>query len=400
MAEDSGSGAATEPPTQISATVPNSDSSLSAVSSPSEPENRAELLTKARAFLHQPQIQREDAHSKRRFLAEKGLSDAEIEDLMQPLTSSGAGAGSLSAAKKLPATPTIESAVLLLGLVRLFSLIAGGSAALTFIYYNIARTSTPNHSNIQCARLIKSHQLSLIQKLNVSLAALKKAQSEAAAVLPKPEPHKEPSAFAACTSIDAVLEQAKKQNIEISAVSEISLLRCTISDFRKGSESRNPRTEEVFQVLEGKIPWLVSQEGAPFEQRLWEILSTCPLFVPNTSPLPDSAPSADGQDIYWGYAPSVPPPPTALVQSLSALSASIPKPSAEKHSPFQHALQSMTDFTGYISSQMYAPYLGARFGPGASMSPAEEDVRKEIRALKGLVLNRRTFLPTASMRAQ
>jgi hypothetical protein len=62
-----------------------------------------------------------------------------------------------------------------------------------------------------------------------------------------------------------VLEQAKKQNIEISAVSEISLLRCTISDFRKGSESRNPRTEEVFQVLEGKIPWLVSQEGAPFE---------------------------------------------------------------------------------------------------------------------------------------
>jgi hypothetical protein len=85
MAEDSGSGAATEPPTQISATVPNSDSSLSAVSSPSEPENRAELLTKARAFLHQPQIQREDAHSKRRFLAEKGLSDAEIEDLMREL---------------------------------------------------------------------------------------------------------------------------------------------------------------------------------------------------------------------------------------------------------------------------------------------------------------------------
>jgi hypothetical protein len=51
----------------------------------------------------------------------------------------------------------------------------------------------------------------------------------------------------------------------------------------------------------------------------------------------------------------------------------------------------MTDFTGYISSQMYAPYLGARFGPGASMSPAEEDVRKEIRALKGLVLNRSIF---------
>jgi hypothetical protein len=50
----------------------------------------------------------------------------------------------------------------------------------------------------------------------------------------------------------------------------------------------------------------------------------------------------------------------------------------------------MTDFTGYISTQMYVPYvsLGSRYGASSAMDPAEEEVRKEIRALKGLVLNR------------
>jgi hypothetical protein len=258
---------------------------------------------------------------------------------------------------------------------------------------------------------LRAHQLSLIRKLNTSLTALKDSQADVAAVLPTPEPHKEPTVFAACLSIDAVLEEAKKQAVEISGISAISLLRCAISDFRKGSESRNPRTEEVFQALEGKIPWLVSDEGASFEVRtpfvflsmviillmqhlLWDTLSTCPLFVPDLSPSPDAtaaAPPTGDQDIlYWRYAAPEPRPPTALMQSLTSLSSSIPTPSAEKHSTLQHALQAMTEFTGYVSSQMYAPYMLSmnRFAPGGHLSPAEEDVRKEIRALKGLVLNR------------
>ncbi|KAJ6539622.1 hypothetical protein B0H19DRAFT_1179855 [Mycena capillaripes] len=389
MAEENSSGAGS-----TSSETPSPNEVVS-VSPPPEPENRVELLNKARAFLHQPQIQREDVLSKRRFLAEKGLNEAEIEGLMRELPPQIP----LVPPRSYPQPAPSNLPVLLLGLARLFSWIAGGSAALAFIYYRIL---LPRITASSMARgSLKSHQLSLIRKLNASLAALRESQSEAAAVLPKPEPHKEPPAFAACLSIDALLERAKTQNIEISGVSEISLLRCAISDFRKGSDSRNPRTEEVFQVLEGKIPWLVSEEGAPFEQRLWGTLSTCPLFVSSISPSPDSAPPADGQDIfYWGYTPPIPSPPTALVQSLSALSGSIPKPSPDKHSPFQHALQSMTDFTGYISSQMYAPYLPVRFGPNSTMNPAEEDVRKEIRALKGLVLNRRTFLPTTPIRPQ
>ncbi|KAJ7490299.1 hypothetical protein B0H11DRAFT_1019220 [Mycena galericulata] len=385
------------PPSVAHVENAEASSSSSSLVSPPEPENRAELLAKARTFLHQPQIQREDVVSKRKFLAEKGLNEAEIQGLMRELPVHVPPVPPRS----YPQPPPSNLPILLLGLARLFSWIAGGSAALTFIYY---RVLLPRVTATFVARAsLKSHQLSLIRRLNTSLAALKESQADSAAVLPKPEPYKEPAAFAACVSIDALLEQAKTESIEVAGISAISLLRCAIADFRKGPDSRNPRTEELFQVLEGKIPWLVSDEGADFEYHLWKTLSTCPLFEPAISPSSDSPSAADGQEVlYWGYAPRDPPPPTALAGSLAALAASVPKPSTEKHSSIQHALQSMTDFTGYISSQMYAPYLPLqqRLGPGASLSPAEEDVRKEIRALKGLVLNRRSFMPNVSLRPQ
>ncbi|KAJ7129385.1 hypothetical protein C8R44DRAFT_872660 [Mycena epipterygia] len=405
MPEEKGSVAATAPDAQEDpASIPtNSEASTSSATSipPPEPENREDLLAKARAFLHQPQIQHEDVISKRRFLVEKGLNEAEIEGLMREMPVQIP----VVPPRSYPQPPPSNLPILILGLARLFSWIAGGSAALAFIYYRILLPRVTE--TFRARSSLKSHQLSLIRKLNTSLAALKESQAEVAAVLPKPEPHKEPVTFAACLSIDALLEQAKAQQIEIPGISAISLLRCAISDFRKSSESRNPRTEEVFQVLEGKIPWLVTPEGAPFEHHLWETLSTCPLFVPDLSPSPDSTtstvpPVSEKDIIYWGYAVPVPPPPTPLVQSLAGLSASIPKPSPERRSPLQHALQSMSDFTGYISSQLYAPYtpLVNRFAPGSSLSPVEEDVRKEIRALKGLVLNRRTFMPNMSPRPQ
>ncbi|KAJ7752788.1 hypothetical protein DFH07DRAFT_519100 [Mycena maculata] len=379
--------------------VENAESTPSSSLPSPEPENRADLLAKARAFLQQPQIQREDAASKRRFLVEKGLNETEVQGLMRELPVQAP----LVPPRSYPQPPPSNLPILLLGLARLFSWIAGGSAALAFIYY---RVLLPRVTATFVARAsLKSHQLTLIRKLNSSLAALKESQADTAAVLPKPEPHKELSAFAACLSLDALLEQAKKQSVEVAGIPAISLLRCAIADFRKGSDSRNPKTEEVFRVLEGKIPWLVSDDGAACEYHLWNTLSTCPLFIPDTSSSPDASapPPGDNQEtLYWGYAPPEPPPPTALAESLTALSASIPKSSPEKNSPFQHALQSMTDFTGYISSQMYAPYLplANRLGPGASLGAPEEDVRKEIRALKGLVLNRRSFMPNTSLRPQ
>lgn len=47
-----------------------------------KPEDRSELLAKARSFLASPQVQHQDINAKRAFLVEKGLNDAEIADLI------------------------------------------------------------------------------------------------------------------------------------------------------------------------------------------------------------------------------------------------------------------------------------------------------------------------------
>lgn len=46
-------------------------------------ENRAELIERARGFLSSTQIRYEGVAAKRHFLADKGLSDAEIADLIR-----------------------------------------------------------------------------------------------------------------------------------------------------------------------------------------------------------------------------------------------------------------------------------------------------------------------------
>lgn len=52
---------------------------------PSQVEDRAALIEKAKQFLVSPQIRHEDLAAKRRFLAEKGLTDQEIVGLLQQL---------------------------------------------------------------------------------------------------------------------------------------------------------------------------------------------------------------------------------------------------------------------------------------------------------------------------
>lgn len=96
--------------------------------------------------------------------------------------------------------------------------------------------------------------------------------------------------------------------------------------------------------------------------------------------------------IRWTYNSPNPPEPTPLQKSLDELSASLPK-SRTKGPKYQHAMQALSDLTGYISSQVYLPYrgfsgVGGLSGSSSLLSPAEEELRREIRALKGLVLNR------------
>lgn len=138
-----------------------------------------------------------------------------------------------------------------------------------------------------------------------------------------------------------------------------------------------------------RLGWYVS-----LQQKLWETLSTCPLFT-GTPSLP--TPSATGERLEdqkptrWTYEPPKPQDPPPLLGSLVKLSSAFPK--TPRQSPYQHTLQTLADFTGYITTQIYLPYRTQTSsmgfpGAGSTLSPPEEEFRREIRALKGLVLNR------------
>lgn len=62
----------------------------------------------------------------------------------------------------------------------------------------------------------------------------------------------------------------------------------------------------------------------------------------------------------------------------------------------QRTLQVLSDFTGYITTQTYSlslPSVRGTNGVTSSGNLVEDELRREIKVLKGLVLNRRSFLP-------
>lgn len=188
--------------------------------------------------------------------------------------------------------------------------------------------------------------------------------------------------------------------LQAKKIPEFSLLRCALEEFANEKASMEPSTAELFQVLETRIPWLATEEGVQYQvcavvlsctsslsfrvqNSLWQTLTTCPLFQHSESE------SAKNLAIYhWSYHPPTPPTPSPLLSSLSSLSSSLP-PSSTNMRPSQHTLQTLTDFTGYLTTQVYSfPF---HIPGGSHLSPAEEELRREIRALKGLVLNRCVF---------
>ncbi|ESK94489.1 hypothetical protein Moror_8147 [Moniliophthora roreri MCA 2997] len=350
--------------------------------------DRSGLLSRARAFLRAPQIQSQDLFAKRKFLIDKGLNEPEIELLLRELPPQLPTVPP----RTYPQPPPSNLPTLLLGLLRIFSWIAGGSALLLFIYQRlllprIIRTS-------QARKSLKLHQLSLLKKLQSSATSLKAAQAETFPLLPRLDPHGEPSAYGDCHSLGDVLQVAEKTKLEVRDLPQVTLLRSGIEEFRSRSELENvinPTTEELFRVLESRIPWLVSEDGIAFEHKLWDTLTTSPLFE-------SSKPAAESDSIHqpavhWAYRPPEPQPTPPLMASLDALSSNISqgRPTIQT-SPAQRTLQSASELTGYISTQVYVPYRP--FGTNPSSSPAEEEIRKEIKALKGLVLNRRSFMPS------
>ncbi|GAB1518870.1 peroxisomal membrane anchor protein (Pex14) [Rhizoctonia solani] len=97
-----------------------------------------------------------------------------------------------------------------------------------------------------------------------------------------------------------------------------------------------------------------------------------------------------------------------IASQLQNISSQIP-PTPSKTSR-QHALQSLSDLTGYLSSQIHltsaldaaARAYNFQFSmPGATSTQPKneihEQLKKDIRSLKGLLINRRTFMQGGSL---
>ncbi|KAK0206758.1 hypothetical protein DFS33DRAFT_617194 [Desarmillaria ectypa] len=384
------------PPANPSSDVPSSTTASSLVQVPSTTDttaavnsvdDRAQLVSRARSFLWSPSIQQQDIFSKRRFLLDKGLNEVEIEGLLRELPPQLP----IVPPRTYPPPPPSNLPNLLLGIFRIFSWLLGGSAALVLIYYRfllprITHTATARHS-------IREHHSTLLRNLTASLAALKESQAENLTLLPKPNKFREPSGFSDCRSLKDVLRECEEKKLEPFDIPPLTLLRCGIQEFGVGKEEAeaNPTTEDLFRLMESHVPWLLTDEGVQYEHKLWETLTTLTVF----KSLPENTHPSD--NVRWSFNPPTPPVPSPLLNSLNDLSAALPRDTKTKTTALQHTLQSLSDLTGYISAQVYVPFRpysasGQSNSGNTPPTPAEE-LKREIRALKGLVLNRRSFMP-------
>ncbi|KAH8830421.1 hypothetical protein DL96DRAFT_1592791 [Flagelloscypha sp. PMI_526] len=358
----------------------DSSNAPSSAQQPNETPSSPSLLDRAKAFLQTPVVQEQDVTAKRDFLADKGLSEPEISSILSPHPPQ------LYIPPRTYPQPVPSNLLgLLIGILRIFSWLVGGSAFVLFIYQ---RVFLPRISRTSSARKsIRSHQVALLTRLNESLRGFKDVHTQNLEALPRSSRWAEADDVAQCLSIQDALKHIEANSVSVHEFPPLSLLRCAFSDYVRAHEDKTPSTQELFQIMEEQIPWLLSEDGLEYERQIWETLQACPLFVASN----ENTDEAGLQQ--WTYTgPELTPTPE-VVSSLKSLVGSIPRPVRESN-PHQHTLKSMTDLTGYISGQVYAPYSSRSFAGSfsGSLSPQQEELRREIRALKGLVLNRKTFM--------
>ncbi|OCH94336.1 hypothetical protein OBBRIDRAFT_789466 [Obba rivulosa] len=351
----------------VSTSPPNHQDSLQRTQ---QQPDRTGLLEKARAFLNSPQVQHEDLTAKRRFLTEKGLSQAEVDVLLQELPPRVP----LVPPRTYPQPPPSRLPDLLVGVLRILSWVAGSSAALLLLYF---RFLYPRISQTYHARWsLKNHQRSLLEKYTQALEELKSTQQETFAILPQPEPFKDVK-YQHCHTLDELVAHSEDQR----DIPDVTVLRCALEDLR--AQKKSASTEEIFAAVEAKLPHLKAEGAQQYRARIWESLSTHSVFHTD---------EVEGITV-WSYVEPTLLPPPPLLSSLTTLHNALPESQLQR-GRFQHTLKALTDFTGYIATQTYTTMFRAPgMGLSAPLSPQEEELRREIRALKGLVLNRRSFMP-------
>ncbi|KAI0092193.1 hypothetical protein BDY19DRAFT_990926 [Irpex rosettiformis] len=381
MSDPSQPGSSTAPPQNVADSHVDTPETPQPQPSPppavTQPTDRSQLLQTAQTFLNSSQIRHESNEAKQNFLVQKGLTSAEIGQLLQTVPAQAP----LVPPRTYPQLPPSNLPNLLSGLLRIATWIAGGSVAILltyfrFIYPRIAKSFEARHA-------IRTHQRDLLKKLTTSIEATKSEQASTFALLPTPEPRKEDPMYAEYKSLEDILVSAK----DPTYVPDVTVLRCAIADLEAGK--RQATATAILQLLEEKMPWSGSSEAEEVESRLWQTLSSNSLF--------SSSESTSDDEVVWKYGLPPPPPPPPLLASLSSLEEALPPPSKMSRTKYQNTLQTLTDLTGYITTQTYSLGLAnvkyTATGVVNNLSSEEEEIRREIRGLKGLVLNRRSFLP-------
>ncbi|KAG1783061.1 hypothetical protein EV702DRAFT_958786 [Suillus placidus] len=363
--------------------------------------DRSELIARARTFLSTPHIRSQDDTSKHAFLVEKGLAQDEIHSLLREIPPP-------VPPRTYPQPPPSNLPNMIIGIARIFTWLTGTSAFVLFIYY---RFLLPRISQTYHARhALCAHQSGLMLRLNKSLATFKEKQAECFVNLPKPIIYKEEPEYADCHSLDDILACRRKADIDdedAGDTSNVSILRSAIEELTRSKDTTEGiSTGDLFNHLEAKLPWLKGEQGAECQNDLWQTLNESPLFT-STSPQSSSSLSIPEHPsrLLWTHVPPPISPPPPLIVALDTLQAALPRnapaPPLSKTEtvplrPAQRTLQTLADFTGYIATQTYSfgVHMRSIGGSPATNNTDVDEIRREIRALKGLVLNRRSFLPS------
>jgi hypothetical protein len=73
----------------------------------------------------------------------------------------------------------------------------------------------------------------------------------------------------------AVSERSSHQDIPV-----ISVLRCALEELTSNNEGCGPTTEELFEVMTSKLPWLQSEEGPKHQVDILLLILLCaPLLI-------------------------------------------------------------------------------------------------------------------------
>ena len=90
---------------------------------------------------------------------------------------------------------------------------------------------------------------------------------ESLADLPRHDAFFEAEEYAAMLSLGQVLKKLGDKEPDYTTIPPVTLLRCAIADFTKGKsgDDLQPTTEDVFLLLEGRIPWLATDLALKFK---------------------------------------------------------------------------------------------------------------------------------------